>query len=112
MQEQLINSVRGVIDLLVAHKYTKLEALTNGVHLKASDMDRAITEYGRRLVPPPENAIELMDVAKVRNASDNKWSITMPLWTQEEGRSDLSVELTLIHKGKSFAIELDDIHVL
>jgi hypothetical protein len=36
----------------------------------------------------------------------------MPLWTREEGRSDLSVEITLIAQNGDFRIELDDIHVL
>lgn len=36
----------------------------------------------------------------------------MPLWTIEEGRSDLSLELTLVENDKTISIELDDIHVL
>lgn len=112
MEEQIENLVRRVIDLLIAHKYGELEAMTNGVRLKASDMNRVITEYGRKLVPPPENAFELMDMVKIRDTSNSKWSVTMPLWTQEEGRSDLSIELTLTGNEKQFTIELDDIHVL
>jgi hypothetical protein len=36
----------------------------------------------------------------------------MPLWTREEGRSDLSIAITVIADGEGFRIELDDIHVL
>ena len=36
----------------------------------------------------------------------------MPLWTKEEGRSDLSIEVTVIKETSGFKIELDDIHVL
>ena len=36
----------------------------------------------------------------------------MPLWTQEEGRSDLTVGMTIIEQQNNFVVELDDIHVL
>jgi hypothetical protein len=70
-----------------------------------------ITDYGRQLVLPPDEAFGVMDVVEVRNAKPRRWSVTMPLWTREEGRSDLSLELTLIAGAQAFAIELDDIHV-
>jgi hypothetical protein len=36
----------------------------------------------------------------------------MSLWTVEEGRSDLSLELTVAESGDGYLIEVDDIHVL
>jgi len=36
----------------------------------------------------------------------------MSLWTAEEGRSDLSLELTITESGNGYLIEVDDIHVL
>lgn len=110
--EQLRQPVRQVIELLVAGKYTEVEALTNSIRLSAQEIAKAITDYGRQLVLPPADAFGLMDVVEVRNAKPRRWSITMRLWTQEEGRSDLSLELTLSADAQSFAIELDDIHVL
>ena len=102
-----------LIDLfLVARKYSELEALTNGVRLGALDIASAITKYGKNLVIPPNNAWELLDVVEIRNAQPPQWSVTMPLWTREEGRSDLSIELTLIGDEGGCTIELDDIHVL
>jgi hypothetical protein len=112
MQKQSKNLMREVIERLVSRRYVELETMTNGIRLKASDMDRAVAEYGRILVPPPENAFELLDIVEVHGFSNTKWSVVMPLWTREEGRSDLSVELTLIRCGEKFAVELDNIHVL
>jgi hypothetical protein len=53
-----------------------------------------------------------MEVAAVREVKPPRWSIIMPLWTAEEGRSDLSLELTLVENGETTNVELDDIHVL
>ncbi len=112
MNERLKEPVRQVIDHLVAGKYAELETLTNADRLSAKEMAKAISDYGRELVLPPDDAFRLMDVVEVRNAQPRQWSGTMPLWTREEGRSDLSIGVTLIAKEKGFRIELDDIHVL
>ena len=53
-----------------------------------------------------------MDVIEVKNAQPRRWSIAMPLWTQEEGRSDLTLEITVIEQQNDFLVELDDIHIL
>jgi hypothetical protein len=112
MNEELKRPVKQIIEDLVAGKYLKLEALTRRQRLSAQDMAKAISDYGRELVLPPDDAFELMDAVKVRDAQPPQWSITMPLWTRAEGRSDLSISVTLIANGDDFKVELDDIHVL
>jgi hypothetical protein len=112
MSEQLKEPVRQVIALLVAGKYAELETLTQGIRLKAKEVATTVADYGRKLIPPPDDGFRLMNVVEVKNARPRQWSIAMPLWTQEEGRSDLTVELTLIERQNGFAIELDDLHVL
>jgi len=112
MSEQSRQPIRSVIDHLVAGKFTELEMLTKGQRLSAPEIARAISVYGRRLVVPPDDAFKLMDVVEVRNVKPPQWSVNMPLWTQEEGRSDLSIGVTLISYEEGFKIELDDIHVL
>jgi hypothetical protein len=51
-----------------------------------------------------------MDVIEIEGG--NKWSVVMPLWSEEEGRSDLSIELTIIKYGNNFVFEIDDLHIL
>jgi hypothetical protein len=112
MNEQLRQPVREVVELLAAGKYAELEMLTRRQRLSAQEMAKAISDYGRKLVLPPDDAFALIDVVEVRNARPPQWSVTMPLWTREEGRSDLSIAITVIADGEGFRIELDDIHVL
>lgn len=112
MIEQLNQPVRQVIEYLLAGQFAELESLTGRTRLSATEMARAISDYGRTLVSPPDDAFALMDVVEVRDARRARWAVTMPLWTREEGRSDLSIELTLIAAAGGFRIEFDDIHVL
>lgn len=112
MNEQFQQRLLDLVKLLVAGKYSEAEKMTNGVRLNSQEIAKAIEDYGRHLVLPPTDAFELMDVVEIRNAAPPRWSVTMPLWTREEGRSDLSLEVTMIGSKNTFEVELDDIHVL
>ena len=101
-----------IMTLLAQGRYDDLESETHGIRLTKEQMANAISSYGRRLALPPAEAFDLMEVVAVSDAKPPRWSIVMPLWTVEEGGSDLSLGLTLVENGEAIHIELDDIHVL
>lgn len=69
--------------------------------------------YGRTLQNLPDSLYDELDVIKVSSATLPTWSITVPLWTKEEGRSDLTLECTVIDNGlQELDIEIDNLHVL
>lgn len=110
--DKIITFLQSFIPLLVEGKYIEIEKITGGKRLTGFLIDRAIKEYGKTLSLPPRDAYELVDIARIKTTAAHKWSVVMPLWTEEEGRSDLSMEITLTEIGDSFDVELDDIHVL
>jgi hypothetical protein len=78
-----------------------------------AQMRAAVEQYGRSLVPMPSGAGALIDYVAVRSSNPCTWSVVCPLFTAEEGRSDLSLELHLTQSsGASYTIEIDDLHVL
>ena len=105
-------AVKAAVDLLVAGQYDQLEKETSGTRLSARDVASAVEQYGRVLIAPPEQAYEDIDVVRIGRVSPPRWSVRMSLWTAEEGRSDLSLELTVAESGDGYVIEVDDIHVL
>jgi hypothetical protein len=111
MMTKLLPVVQQVIRLLVAHQYHELEALTGGERLSATEIRTAVAEYGRHLVEPPSEAYGLLVAVRVWVSEDETWFARMPLWTAEEGRSDLTVELTIIFRGGGATVELDGILV-
>ena len=104
-------AVKEVVDLLVAREYDRVVQITGGFHLSSEDMARAVKDYGRTLQTLPADAYDRLDVIQVRNVSVPTWSVRVDLWSEEEGRSDLSAEMTVIQDGDSMRVELDDIHV-
>ena len=54
-----------------------------------------------------------IDAIEITEADPKSWSVRYDLWTEEEGRSDLSLEVTLIESdNKLMRVELNNIHVL
>jgi hypothetical protein len=112
MADALLAKVRSVVELLAAGKYDDLEKLTDGRRLTSAEMALAVREYGRCLIAPPDDAYEELDVVQVQNRVPAEWSVWMPLWSKEEGRSDLTLQLTVREVDGDLLVELDDIHVL
>ncbi len=63
---------------------------------------------------PSEASLQKLDVVEVKGAVPRRWGVRVDLWTAEEGRSDLTLELTLVEGdgGGEPAVEIDDLHVL
>lgn len=113
MNDKIIRTLRYVVTLLVKEQYEELEKLTMGIRLQANHIKSAIQEYGRTLIMPPDSTYDKLDIIEIEGVKPVKWSVTFDLWTMEEGRSDLSLELTLINSDSELlGVELDNIHVL
>lgn len=112
--ESVKHAVRRATELLRKEDYSGLAALTNGVRLSAEEIEGAVSTYGRELIELPEIGYAKLDVIAVAGRSPKTWSVEVPLWTQSEGRSDLTLSLTIIEDGpgNGFKLEIDDLHVL
>ena len=105
-------AIREVIALLVGRRYEDLERFTKGTRITTEDIARVIQEYGQTLVPCPEPIEDLVDIVEVTDTVRPTWSVVVPLYTQEAGRSDLSLELTAVELGKNeLQMTLENIHV-
>ena len=110
------DTVHRLVGMLVAEDYAGLEAASRGRRLTAAQLRQAVEEYGRKLRMPPESVFEVFDEDNLdvyELASPRSWAVLVPLWTVEEGRSDLTLELVLTDKGEEhYDIEIHDLHVL
>jgi hypothetical protein len=106
-------TVLGILNLLILGEYVALENLTGGNRLSAEELKRAVETYGRRLTWPPNRDIPPdLDIVPDTNNSSRQ-HLFMSLWTEEEGRSDLSLIVTLTEISSDiFDVEIDDIRVL
>ncbi len=109
--DSLAAGVRVVISLLAGGQYADLARLTQD-RMSATDIARAIEDYGKTVTACPEPIEELLDIVEVRNTTRPTWSVVVPIFTREEGRSDLSIELTFVEwGGETLRVTLEDIRV-
>ena len=71
---------------------------------------RGYGETGATILPLPNEA--WAHAQAWQNDEAGVWSVVIDLWTAEEGRSDLSLEATLIEAPSELLVQIDDIHVL
>ena len=113
-KQKISDTVRHLVGMLVAGDYAGLEAISRGRRLTAEQLRQAAEEYGRELRMPPEPVFgNIEDVIELEDATWRAWSVLVDLWTVEEGRSDLTLELVLTETGgEQYDIQIWDLHVL
>lgn len=106
--------VSHVVDLLIRRCYSEIEQLSKGKRLSASELEGAIAEYGGTLVHAPAGSTSV-EFIRVELPGPECWRVDVDLYTQEEGRSDLTLQLTLERDRQEpfgYRVEIDDLHVL
>ncbi len=115
-KQKISDTVRHLVGMLVAGDYAGLEAVSRGRRLTAEQLRQAVEEYGRELRMPPESVFETFDEDNLdvyELASPRSWAVLVPIWTVEEGRSDLTLDVVLTDTGgEHYDIEIHDVHVL
>jgi hypothetical protein len=102
-----------IVGLLVHRDYDVVESLTRGQLLSADLIRTAVEEYGQTLIVPPDEAWDRMEVVELAGPGPAEYHVVFPLWTAEEGLSDLAIELRYVEFGPQlYAPQLVGIHAL
>jgi hypothetical protein len=112
MSEVLQLVARELVNDLARGSYQSVLQRCVKSRLTIEDIRRVIGEYGRTLVTPPVDAYSHLDAVEVAGSIPETWSVRVPLWTKEEGPSDLTLELAIALRDDGPTVELDDLHVL
>jgi hypothetical protein len=110
--DSLSSTTRDLAELLARGDYDSVVGRCVKSRLTSHDLRTVIRDYGRKLVSPPVDAYKNLDEVQLSGAAVPTWSVRAPLWTAEEGRSDLTLELTIALGAGEASVELDDLHVL
>ena len=110
---KLRTTVRALTDRFAQGDYAGLCRLARTCRLGPEDLERAVQDYGRYLVALPDAAFDAVDIVAISDSQPQRWSVVVPLWSREEGRSDLSLEITVEDSPTpEYAVEIEDLHVL
>lgn len=70
----------------------------------------AITDYPATLVPLPPDGMYEADVYPAEGFP-GEFAVDIPHWTAEEGRSDLTLVLTVVESADTTKLSIDDLYV-
>jgi hypothetical protein len=70
-----------------------------------------IDRYPASLVDLPDDVWAVADRTPMPDRPDTWW-VVVPLWTAEEGRSDLSLEAYVVDDSRGIRVILHDAHVM
>ena len=113
MSTEIMQAVVGkVVEELVNGNYDLLIQQYPASRVTSEELHAVIRDYDRKLVLPPLNAYQNLDAVRVKNTNVPTWSVRAPLWTEDEGKSDLTLEMTIKLGSGSSSVEIDDLRVL
>ena len=110
--EKQVRSI--VIDLLVLLADGDYESIMErcGYSLMDDyDLQTAVADYGRKVVAPPAD-YAFMRACELRARAVPTWHVEADVWTEEEGRSDLTLEMTIEFEQSGPVIGLNNLHAL
>jgi hypothetical protein len=112
-EDKLVDTLTRIGELLVRGDYAGVSDLTGGRRLAADEMRAAVADYGRTLVSPPAGRFAPRSVVEIKDSTPQQWSVYVDLWTVEEGRSDLTLEVTVTDTPRPlYDVTVDNLHVL
>ena len=109
--ERQVRSI--VIDLLVLLADGDYESVMErcGYSLMdGDDLQAAVAEYGRKVVAPPAD-YRFLRACELKARAVPTWHVDADLWT-EEGRSNLTLEMTIEFESSGPVIGINNLHVL
>ena len=80
------------------------------IRIRGDDPLLWVRNYPGNLTTLPPEGWDLADAIQLQ-ADPGTWSVVIPLWTSQEGRSDLSLEATVDDLADGPLITIDNIRV-
>lgn len=98
-----------LIDMIAAGDLAAIRADPR-IRIRGSDPLLWARDYPGTVTALPSEGWHVADAIQL-HADPAKWSVVVPLWTDREGPSDLSLEATIHDLPDGAVIILDNIHV-
>jgi len=108
---KFMDPIRALVEALVEGHFDQLERDGRSGRLSSHELKKALKAYGRTIITLPDEACDFVDVHPIKGQKPT-WVVDVPLWTAEEGRSDLTLSLTVSESQDGVRLEIADLHVL
>jgi hypothetical protein len=103
------DKIRNIVQDILGGNYEDIVLRKENGRIDINDLENVIKEYNKTIIPLPEEAFSIAELYKI---NDNQIDIYIPLWTKEEGRSDLTLFLSCYNTNETLTVEINDLRVL
>ncbi len=103
-------ALRDAVHQLIVGNYQALCRDGRAGRLTADELHDAVTGYPATLVEIPDEAFELPEPIEYSDGSG--WSLDLDLWTAEEGRSDLTLSVSIQERPEGIRLLIENLHVM
>jgi hypothetical protein len=103
--------IRSLVEALVEGHFDQLEWDGRSGRLSSQELKKALKAYGRTVITLSDEAFDFVDLYPIKGQK-SIWAVDVPLWTAEEGRSGLTLSLTVSESQDGVRWEIDDLYVL
>jgi hypothetical protein len=104
------NKINELVKDISNKNYKNIELKNEYGHTNMNELENRIKEYNKTIIPLPEEAFEIAEIYIIEK--ENRIDIYIPLWTKEEGRSDLTLSIGCYLIKNEPVIKIDDLEVL
>ena len=104
-------AVHQIVDQLVHDDYESVVQRCAASRLTSTQLLEVVDSYKHKLAIPQPDAQHILTPVRVVDIRMSKWSVQVPLWTEHNGQSDLTLELTISVLSGAACVTLEDLHV-
>ena len=109
LSDNFRDALRFAVTALVEGRYSDLNLSSE---LLPEELADALSLYPGKLVAIPKHGYDYVNLGVRNDASGGGWWVDIDLWTDKEGRSDLTAQFVASRVGEGFRFELKNVHVL
>lgn len=102
-------TITALVRLISQGDYEAIAANGQAGRVGAEGIKRAVEAYPCTVIPLPSEAFELAEIYRI---DETRLDIYLPLWTHEEGRSDLTLCLSCHTTSTDIRVEVNDLRWL
>lgn len=106
--------IRAVLDLLAAlgrGDLAAVQTMTGGVRFSADSLRATIKRFGKTPTEPPADIASHFSIRPVPMTQEPTWSVGVPMWTKEDGRSEIEVRVRVVEGSGGVKVMLDAVRV-
>jgi hypothetical protein len=110
-EDQIRSIVIDLLVLLADEDYDSVMERCGNSGMTSDELRTAIRDYGRKVIAPPAD-YACINTYERESTAVPTWAVEADLWTEEEGRSDLTLSVTIAFEPSGPTVRLDNLHVL